>query len=381
MAITGIFAFLLNPCTTCYLVHMSVRRFDRAQVGKAVRLDNGWIKAPARITRAGVFVYQKSDGSKVRELRLPEEVFAEDAVNSFALVPLTDDHPGELTAANTRALQVGSVGELKRDGNFLSGQVMVTDAAAVEKVLAGKVELSGGYFCELEKAEPGARFDGQEYDFIQRKIRGNHVAIVAKGRAGPEVRIQLDSADAVLVEDEVTEMPVEETKPTLTVETVGDVKPDPVLQARADAAEVKADAEAKRADAEQARADAAEVKIKELEGKLALAIEPAAVQAMVAERVALEAQAREFVGDMKLDGLDNLAVRGAVVKTLAPELSLEGKGAEYVGALFDSLTLMAKKQNKVSQAGAKATQNEKTTPAVSHGTPFEKLTADFFGRK
>ena len=39
------------------------------------------------------------------------------------------------------------------------------------------------------------------YDYIQRNIRANHVAIVEKGRAGDAPRIRLDSADAVMLEE------------------------------------------------------------------------------------------------------------------------------------------------------------------------------------
>lgn len=51
---------------------------------------------------------------------------------------------------------------------------MLTDAAPVEKVLAGKQELSAGYLADLEEA-PG-RYRGEPYPHIQRHIVGNHVA-------------------------------------------------------------------------------------------------------------------------------------------------------------------------------------------------------------
>ena len=43
---------------------------------------------------------------------------------------------------------------------------------------------------------------GERYDHRQTNIRGNHVAIVRKGRAGPDVKLLLDSEDAILVEDD-----------------------------------------------------------------------------------------------------------------------------------------------------------------------------------
>lgn len=45
--------------------------------------------------------------------------------------------------------------------------------------------------------------DGLHYDVIQRNIRGNHVALVDKGRAGETACLRMDSADAFQIEDEV----------------------------------------------------------------------------------------------------------------------------------------------------------------------------------
>ena len=56
------------------------------------------------------------------------------------------------------------------------------------KVDAGKVELSGGYACDLA-IEDGTTPAGEAYQAVQRNIRGNHVALVDHARAGPDARI------------------------------------------------------------------------------------------------------------------------------------------------------------------------------------------------
>jgi hypothetical protein len=62
------------------------------------------------------------------------------------------------------------------------------DKATVDAVDAGKRELSNGYRSTIDFT-PGITPSGERYDAVQKEIRGNHVAVVAKGRAGPECRI------------------------------------------------------------------------------------------------------------------------------------------------------------------------------------------------
>jgi hypothetical protein len=62
------------------------------------------------------------------------------------------------------------------------------DKATIADVEGGKRELSNGY-ASLIDFTPGETVNGQHYDAVQRQIRGNHVAVVDKGRAGPMCRI------------------------------------------------------------------------------------------------------------------------------------------------------------------------------------------------
>ena len=85
-------------------------------------------------------------------------------------------------------------GTLRKDGEFVAGELLVTDADLIKKLEDGAArELSCGYNCDLDE-KPGVTADGLRYDAIQRNIRGNHVAVVPKGRAGPEARVRMDGA-------------------------------------------------------------------------------------------------------------------------------------------------------------------------------------------
>ena len=64
----------------------------------------------------------------------------------------------------------------------------ITDKAVIDRVMRGDVrEVSAGYRVSYD-ATPGVTDDGEHYDGIQKAISGNHVAIVRRGRAGPEVK-------------------------------------------------------------------------------------------------------------------------------------------------------------------------------------------------
>lgn len=339
---------------------MQVRRYDAASpsLDKAELLPNGFLRAPAFLTRTGVFEYRLDDGSVRRELRLPEEVFHADALASFALAPITDDHPAEglVTAANAKALSVGHIGEgVKQDGDRVRSLAMITDAAVVEKVRGGKVQLSCGYVCDLEE-KPG-EWNGQRYDAIQRGIRGNHVALVDVARAGPSARLKLDSGAGVSIradrqqdpgpgdahEPKETQHMVKITVDGIEVEVANDQAAQLIQRAlnargeKLDAAQ-KATAEATaKVEKATARADEAEAKAKKLEQERADAADPKKVAELVNARVALVSKAREVLGgEAKLDEMDAPAIKRAVLAKLHPDLKLDGKSADYLDARFDA---------------------------------------------
>lgn len=101
-------------------------------------------------------------------------------------MPVTNDHPPDgVDAGNIRALQKGHAHNVRRgsgsESDLLLADLIITDPALIDLILGGKREISCGYTYELCKE------NGQ---YIQRKIRGNHVAVVDAGRAGPRVSIK-----------------------------------------------------------------------------------------------------------------------------------------------------------------------------------------------
>ena len=177
---------------------MTVTRYDVAELGSIETTPQGFLRAPAFLTRAGVLDYRRPDGSVRRELRPPSAVFDAQSLATLAAAPLTDLHPAEMVSPkNFRKLAIGHVSEdVKRDGQHVAARVTVQDADAIAAVQAGeRRELSCGYTCDLDET-PGTH-NGEHYDAVQRNIRYNHVGIGPKnwGRAGNSVALRLDADD------------------------------------------------------------------------------------------------------------------------------------------------------------------------------------------
>lgn len=332
---------------------MTVKRFDRGEVGRPVKTPEGWLLVHAKLSRTGVFVYRDGDGKERRELRLPEEVFNPEHLDSIALRPVTDEHPEEwVNAENVHRYAVGTIGEnVRRDGEFIAARLMITDASAVAHLEnRTKVELSLGYVCELEE-KPGV-WKGERYDAIQRRPRVNHCALVEQGRAGPEARVRMDKADAVQVPGGAPAPRAEREEKTMAqtvridgVDYEGSAQLQQVLSKR-DAQQAE-QLSAARADADKAKKDAetAATQVKELKEKLDAAekalkeaTDPKKLDAAVKARASLLEQARRHLPKKqaeKLDGMTDAEIQTALIGVAFPKKKMDGKDAAYIAAAFE----------------------------------------------
>ena len=125
-------------------------------------------------------------GGTIPVWRPEEEVFAPETLASFEGMPVTNDHPPDgVDIENIRRLQMGHAHNVRRgtgeESDLLLADLIITDPRLIDAILDGKREISCGYTYEL------AEENGQ---YIQRKIRGNHIAVVDAGRAGTRVSIK-----------------------------------------------------------------------------------------------------------------------------------------------------------------------------------------------
>jgi len=326
-----------------------VQRFD---VAKVKLTPQGGRVASAHIARAGILEYRQPDGSIRRELRPEDEVFHPDSLKSFAHATLTDDHPGGLVGPdNWKRVTIGHVaGEPSRDGDFVAASLHVQHGDSIKKAENGElVELSSGYTCILDKT-PG-EWRGQRYDAVQRQIRGNHVALLPEGwgRAGPDVRLRLDSAGAMSgIENDSYVPPVSGTQAT-TTQTQTTTPPAATTSTPAATSAAREDAgELAALRAENARL------LKEAEARNDAAAEreeQTRIDARVAERVNLITIAKPLLGDAwRADGKSEDAIRREVIAKLEPDFELpdakEDGAEDYVRGAFKSLSRRADRATK-----------------------------------
>lgn len=195
---------------------------DRLTLDAPKRTKDGYMAVRARVARTGLYDYAGRevdpsnehglrDRAVVKIFRPGDEVFDRASIHSFIGKPITNDHPREgVTAANWRDHARGTIMGAVRDGEHVAFDLLLTDKDAIAAVDSGKRELSNGYATDLEFT-PGTH-DGVAYDAIQRSIRGNHVALVDRGRAGSSCAI----SDGLPVCDAITADRLAELEASLT---------------------------------------------------------------------------------------------------------------------------------------------------------------------
>jgi hypothetical protein len=131
----------------------------------------------------------KAADAIVTVYRSPDEVFSEAALASFEGKPATNNHPPDLIGPDDVSMyEKGHVQNVRRGTrewkDFVIADLHIHDRELIEAVQNGKREISCGYECEY--------IDNGDGTYSQVNIRGNHVAVVDRGRAGKRAAI-LDS--------------------------------------------------------------------------------------------------------------------------------------------------------------------------------------------
>ncbi len=318
------------------------------------RTSDGYMAVRARAARTGIYDYLASEvgapadrfkpTDKVKIYRDEAEVFAADSVRSFIGRPITNDHPTTpVTASNWRDHARGTVMGAVRDGEYLAFDLVLMDQAAIAAVDAGKRELSNGYACQLDWT-PGTTKDGQHYDARQVGIRGNHVALVDAGRAGPNCAIKDGDGFAICNANPASLAGIS-TKENIRMSTItidglpvnlGDEAAVRAVIAKKDAAIAAAETALADAKAEHDRAIAAkDAQIDDLKAK---AIDQAQIDALADAKAAVVADAKKLAGDKLGDtaGKSVADVRRMALSVKLGDAAIEGKSDDYIAARFDA---------------------------------------------
>lgn len=350
-------------------------RYDFAPITGSETTEEGYLRVWCRAARTGTQLYRRADGSQVREYRPPEEVSNPDSLSTFGMKPATWGHPPVLLdAANTKQYQVGYSGsQVRYNDGFVEVALVVTDQDAIEKIKRkDATEVSAGYKVDFDPT-PGQTPEGEEYAGVQRNIRVNHIAIVPRGRAGPEVRLlldRMDAADAVSWHSDLARssgsalQPSTPASPAMATVKLDGLEIDlpaeaaPAVQSFArdmerqlkaanaerdelskklDAQQEEIDALAYEKEAAEGRADALEERVTELEAG-APRLDTAELDQLVAARLStLQRLAPAFAEDFKFDGIDDASLYTQAYENLTGAAPREDAEAAYIQGVVDGL--------------------------------------------
>ena len=353
----------------------SAYRYDFAPITGSETTEEGYLRVWCRAARTGTQLYRRADGTQVREYRPPEEVSSPDSLSTFGMKPATWGHPPVLLdSSNTKQYQVGYSGsQVRYNDGFVEVALVVTDADAIEKIKRkDATEVSAGYKVDFDPT-PGQTPEGEEYAGVQRNIRVNHIAIVPRGRAGPEVRLlldRMDAADAVSCDPDLIRTPESALQPSSSASPVmATVKLDGLeidlpaeaatavqsfardverqlkavtaerdeLTSKLDSLQADLDSIAYDKEAAEGRADALEERITELESGSAR-IDTAELDQLVAARLStLQKLAPAFAEDFKFDGIDDANLYSQAFENLTGTAPREDAEPAYIQGVVDGI--------------------------------------------
>ena len=328
-----------------------VVRLDSLPLNQTYFTEEGYLVDRPILTTIGIFEYTNPDGTIRRELRLPEEVFKEESLQSYKGKPIIITHDaGLITKDNVHDNAVGTIlSEGYRSGNDVRAEIIIHDTD--EMKLAGLKELSLGYNLDLDET-PG-EWNGQPYDAVQRNIVINHLALVLEARAGEQARLNIDSRDR---KTKGAKSMSANPKTKKARRADGVMSPEDLAQAIAAYKTRRAERLAAKAQADQEGDTVPVADTKPTEGAAPAAentdgdeddipttnasevgksvLNVDAVDQIVRQRIQLGIVGRA----LNMDGLEDMgimAAKKAVIRAVRPGMRLDGKSVAYINAAYD----------------------------------------------
>ncbi|WP_033576152.1 DUF2213 domain-containing protein [Dickeya chrysanthemi] len=314
----------------------------------------GYLKVPGRVARTGIQQYLASElgltdrppGQLVNVYRPPEEVFKPSSLASYDNADVTIDHPDDLVDASTfKEVTAGhAISPGRQDCDFVVVDLLIKDGEAIAAIDRGKAELSAGYTSEYEH-QPGTAPDGTPYEFIQRDIKINHIALCDQARAGHMARlfdtkptgalpmpfkIVLDSGVHATVAEEATAQLIQASFDSLK-KRVKDAEEE---KEKAEAAKDQTEEELEK---EKAKSDAKDEEIEKLKEKTS----EDSISKLIAEVVSTRDSALKIAGaKFSCDSLDPMKIKRAALDAAGIKCrkytSWDKAPDAYVTAYFDA---------------------------------------------
>lgn len=317
----------------------------------------GWMTIDDNpISKVGVFPYLGSqigadDPDKIYMVLRPQDELSDpETIESFKLSPFINEHPKTLLGnvnglVGTDNKRVdGVIGEnVYFEYPYLKANLRVYSAQTLDSIAIGKQQVSAGYSCQWAK-ESGT-FDGKTYDYVQRRIRGNHSALVVEGRSGPDVSVM----DSMTFKLESKEHQMEMEELIKTVKALADTVAK--MQGAMDEAE-KEKAAAKDEDEKKEKAEAEKKAMDDAEAEKKAEEEKAEAEKKEKEKEKEDGEKKEAmdaalkqVKDLsgKLAALETKTAAmdsGAIMAEIAKKNSIADRASHFIGSFaHDSMTL------------------------------------------
>lgn len=340
--------------------------------------EAGFLHVPGRVSKTGAQKYLRKElgldgdpNAVVTVYRPADEVFAADSLASFDGADITVMHPGELVnAENYRKTSVGLIrGPGRQDGDFVTADLVTKDRNAIKMIEDhGYVELSAGYTAEYEYS-PGTTDDGIKYDYKQRNIRINHVALLPAGaaRAGRQARIfdnqpkgntmskiTLDSGRSVEIQDEAAAALVSDYIERLQKQITD---------------------ESTVSDKQQATIDGQAEQI----AKLQAATADDQIKAQLASIMDARTKAEKVAPGTTFDSINPAEIQRAALAKARPSVDWASKSEAYVQAAFDmafdqveTTDAHADQKRKLAEDGAKQIGKQPVAAYYSYKARFNQ---------
>lgn len=330
------------------------KRFDVVQLDNIKENSSGFLTYDFIAAQTGVFPYlDPMTGDIVYELKHPDDLLTPEVLEQLKKLPITDDHPWELVNPDNAQDHVKGLtsGNAKIIENKLAGDGTVFDASLIGKILNNnKKECSLGFECKL--VEESGEYKGQKYDRRQTEFEINHLAMVEKGRCGPDCSAKLDSGNyAVQVRkdtdlDEMKKRHKRSDKKMKKIKLDGkEFEVQNEVAARIDTLKNDNQKLQKEVGKLEGKIDGKDDTIDNLKEKIdeleESQLSDEKLDEAVNERLSLLKDANLFLeDDYEVKGKSEREIKIDCIKSVNDEFDAEGKADEYVNARFDVLKEM-----------------------------------------
>lgn len=322
-------------------------KYDTLTTDGYTETSEGYIVVKARIARIGIQQYMESDvipggnpSKVVNVMRLATEVFCPESMATMSNLTITNNHPkeGKVNSSTWKKYAVGLGGVATQDGDHLIAVLTLTDAAAIKTWKGGRREVSMGYSCE-DYAESG-KYNGEPYEYVQRNIIGNHIALVDRGRCGGSCRTDGTKQEPNEVK-ETMKMKIDGIQIEIADETATGVVQNALDTRDGIIAKMKSDAEktAKEKEEIEKEVDGFKKKVKKMEEEEKEKKDSAPnIDKLVADRQNNVAIAKQVMGgeykwqDRTCDQIK----KDCVIKSF-PDMKLDGETSDYIEGLYTAV--------------------------------------------